>query len=231
MKTLILIFSLLASQAFAQADPILGNYQIHGIIRTKVGEVIPGATLFVRKGEVQRSFAADVDGNFVMGLRPGEYVITASSTTSPEFKAFLKVIDRGLNPDNIEFVFDPASACCQDPTGKSYPKPLTLPRPPYPPAARAVRASGEVVVKVNIDKDGKVTSAEAENGHPLLRRAAEAAARSSTFEAIETGERVAKLTYVFLSDGGEKKSSPKYTNTYRIQIMSEPMVINTTTSP
>jgi TonB family protein len=229
VKKLLLIFSLFASQAFAQADPILGNYQIHGIIKTKAGERIPGATLYVRKGGVQRSFAADIDGNFVMGLQPGEYVITASSTTSPEFKAFLKIIDQGLNPDNVEFVFDPSSVCCQDPTGKPYPKPLVLPRPPYPPAARAVRASGEVVVKVKIDKDGKVTSAEAENGHPLLRRAAEAAARSSTFEAIEIEERVAKLTYVFVSGGDEKKNVPKYKTIYRIEVIGEPIVIDTTT--
>jgi outer membrane biosynthesis protein TonB len=33
-----------------------------------------------------------------------------------------------------------------------YPKLLSFPKPPYPAAARAVRATGEVVVLVKIDK-------------------------------------------------------------------------------
>lgn len=53
--------------------------------------------------------------------------------------------------------------------------------PPYPPAAKAVRASGAVNVSVSIDVNGNVTSATAVSGHPLLRQAAEAAARASKF--------------------------------------------------
>ena len=58
---------------------------------------------------------------------------------------------------------------------------LTL--PPYPDAARVVRASGAVNVQVTINKDGSVTSAKAISGHPLLREAAEKAARTSSFSA------------------------------------------------
>jgi TonB family protein len=53
--------------------------------------------------------------------------------------------------------------------------------PPYPPAAKAVRASGAVNVSVSIDVNGNVTSANAVSGHPLLRQAAEQAARASKF--------------------------------------------------
>lgn len=60
-------------------------------------------------------------------------------------------------------------------------KAINLPQPPYPPAARAVRASGMVSVQVLIDVDGRVLSANAVSGHPLLRSAAVAAARSATF--------------------------------------------------
>lgn len=53
--------------------------------------------------------------------------------------------------------------------------------PPYPAAARAVRAAGAVNVSVSIDENGNVTSANAVSGHPLLRQAAEQAARASKF--------------------------------------------------
>ena len=53
--------------------------------------------------------------------------------------------------------------------------------PPYPPAAKAVNASGAVNVQVTIDETGKVVSAKAITGHPLLRDAAERAARSARF--------------------------------------------------
>lgn len=60
-------------------------------------------------------------------------------------------------------------------------KAISLPKPPYPPAARAVRASGAVSVQVLIDESGHVVSASAANGHPLLRAAAEQAARGARF--------------------------------------------------
>ena len=58
---------------------------------------------------------------------------------------------------------------------------MNLPRPPYPPAARAVRASGAVTIQVLIDEDGKIFSASAVSGHPLLRAAARQAACGAEF--------------------------------------------------
>lgn len=60
-------------------------------------------------------------------------------------------------------------------------KATSLPKPPYPAAARAVRASGAVNVQVTINESGAVVSASAVSGHPLLRQAAEQAARSARF--------------------------------------------------
>jgi len=60
-------------------------------------------------------------------------------------------------------------------------KAANLPKPPYPPAAKAVGASGAVQVHVLIDETGNVVSAKAVNGHPLLRDAAERAAKSAKF--------------------------------------------------
>lgn len=55
------------------------------------------------------------------------------------------------------------------------------PVPAYPPLAKAARASGLVKVKVTVDETGRVISAEAVSGHPLLREAAVAAARQARF--------------------------------------------------
>jgi TonB family protein len=60
-------------------------------------------------------------------------------------------------------------------------KATSLVKPAYPPAARAVGASGSVNVQVVIDEEGKVIAATAISGHPLLKQAAEQAARESTF--------------------------------------------------
>lgn len=60
-------------------------------------------------------------------------------------------------------------------------KAATLPKPPYPPAARAVRASGAVSIQVLIDESGEVFSAQAVSGHPLLRAASAIAACGAKF--------------------------------------------------
>lgn len=60
-------------------------------------------------------------------------------------------------------------------------KATSLPKPPYPPAARAVRASGAVSVQVLVNEVGDVVSASAVSGHPLLRPSAVQAARSAKF--------------------------------------------------
>lgn len=60
-------------------------------------------------------------------------------------------------------------------------KATSKPEPPYPALAKAARASGAVIVKVTVDEAGKVVSADAVSGHPLLRPAAVAAAREAKF--------------------------------------------------
>lgn len=58
----------------------------------------------------------------------------------------------------------------------------SLPQPAYPAAARAVKAQGQVMVRIEIDTEGNVTSATALSGHPLLRAAAQNAASAAKFK-------------------------------------------------
>ena len=60
-------------------------------------------------------------------------------------------------------------------------KALSLPAPEYSVAAKTVKASGAVNVQVTINEQGDIVSATAVSGHPLLRQAAEEAARKAKF--------------------------------------------------
>jgi TonB family protein len=73
-------------------------------------------------------------------------------------------------------------------------KAINLVKPPYPPAARAVRAAGAVDVQVVIDEQGNVTSATATSGNPLLRPAAVQAARQSKFSPTMLSGQAVKVS-------------------------------------
>lgn len=75
-------------------------------------------------------------------------------------------------------------------------KAINLPKPAYPPIARAARASGTVVVQVLIDENGHVVSASAVSGHPLLQAAAVGAARQARFSPTKLSGQPVKVTGV-----------------------------------
>lgn len=72
----------------------------------------------------------------------------------------------------------------------------SLTTPSYPAIARTAGASGLVRVQVLVDERGNVISANAVSGHPLLRGAAEAAARSSKITPSQVGGQPARTTGV-----------------------------------
>jgi len=75
-------------------------------------------------------------------------------------------------------------------------KAISLPKPSYPPLARAAKATGTVVVQVTVDENGNVVSAQPVSGHPLLRAAAVAAARSAKFSPTKLSGQPVKVTGV-----------------------------------
>ena len=77
-------------------------------------------------------------------------------------------------------------------------KAQSLPKPEYPPAALAVRASGAVNVQVTIDEGGSVISAAAVSGHPLLRSAAVEAAKQARFSPTLLSGQPVKVTGVIV---------------------------------
>ncbi|MBK8467426.1 MAG: TonB family protein [Chloracidobacterium sp.] len=81
-------------------------------------------------------------------------------------------------------------------------KATSLPKPAYPAAAKAIRAGGPVSVQVLIDESGRVVSASAVSGNPLLRAAAVAAAQGARFSpTLLSGQPVkvsGVITYNFV---------------------------------
>ena len=73
-----------------------------------------------------------------------------------------------------------------------------LPKPAYPEPARLVNASGAVNVQVLIDEQGNVISAHAAGGHPLLRTAAESAAKRAKFSPTFLSQVPVKVTGVIV---------------------------------
>ena len=77
-------------------------------------------------------------------------------------------------------------------------KAISLPKPAYPPIARAAKASGTVVVQVLIDEKGNVVLTHAVSGHPLLQAAAVAAARQAKFEPTKVSGKPVKVSGVII---------------------------------
>lgn len=73
-------------------------------------------------------------------------------------------------------------------------KATSLPRPAYPSVAKAAKASGTVVVEVVVDETGKVISANAISGHPLLRQSAVQAAYQARFKPTLLSGKPVKVT-------------------------------------
>jgi TonB family protein len=81
-------------------------------------------------------------------------------------------------------------------------KAISKPQPPYPAIAKAARAQGTVTVQIVVDETGRVVSASAVGGHPLLQQAAVGAARQARFSpTLLSGQPVkvsGVITYNFV---------------------------------
>lgn len=71
---------------------------------------------------------------------------------------------------------------------------LSLPQPIYPEAAKRMRTAGVVVVDVVLDESGKVVSASATSGPPMLRDAAVMAAMKARFSPTKLSGQPVKVS-------------------------------------
>ncbi len=81
-------------------------------------------------------------------------------------------------------------------------KAISLPQPPYPPMAKQIGVQGSVNVQILVDELGKVISAQAVSGNPLLTLAAKEAAMRARFTPTLLNGQAVKvqgvITYNFV---------------------------------
>lgn len=77
---------------------------------------------------------------------------------------------------------------------------ISLPQPAYPPMAKQIRVQGRVSVQVLIDEQGRVVSATALDGHPLLASAAQKAALQARFRPTLLSQQPVKVSGVITYD-------------------------------
>jgi len=98
------------------------------------------------------------------------------------------------------------------------PKVVQHGEPIYPPLARQTRIQGEVRVKVTTDGES-VRDAEAQTGHPLLRKAAEDNAKTWKFVAHSPGIFHVAFRYKLLEGGVE------------VEFLESPAIVEVEASP
>jgi protein TonB len=133
-------------------------------------------------------------------VEPGGTGHTGGTGSGPVNGGGLPVIDLGTPP--------PATPPIRPSAPKVISKgPITglalfLPKPPYPLIAKQARIQGPVNVEVLVDETGKVISAKAVSGSPLLMHAAQQAALGARFSPTRLGDQAVKvsgvITYNFM---------------------------------
>jgi periplasmic protein TonB len=73
---------------------------------------------------------------------------------------------------------------------------ISLPTPTYPAMARQIRLQGSVTVQILIDEEGKVLSAKAMSGHPILIPEAQKAAMRARFTPTKLSNQPVKVSGV-----------------------------------
>jgi len=80
---------------------------------------------------------------------------------------------------------------------------ISLPKPTYPAMAKLIHLQGSVTVQILIDEDGKVVSAKALSGHPILVPEAQRAALQARFTPTKLSNQPVKvsgvITYNFVT--------------------------------
>jgi TonB family protein len=104
---------------------------------------------------------------------------------------------------------------------------LSAVAPLYPAIAQTAHASGDVIVCVDIDRSGSVTSAQVITGDELLRKASDEAARRWRFSTGSREHREAELTFTFHMVPDKTDSVDRtavFYPPYRIEVRSQYLV-------
>lgn len=236
--TLACAFIVLCCAGFgnAQNSPDKKLFEVQGVVRDRRQVELSGLRLDFKSGNQSAPewTVSDENGKFSVRLPAGKYEITVNRLISEKFIAFIEISETNpnLNPNNFELTIDLSDECCARTSGGEKTRVVKYVAPPFPPAARAVRAGGDVVISVRIGKDGKVVSAKIESGHPLLVQAAIGAAKQWIFTsdeaAADDSEREGRIIFAFsLPEKAARASRFKEPN--RLEVFAAPPTIDIST--
>jgi TonB family protein len=213
-----------------------------GEVLVKPQPIYPAtAKLINASGEVQVSIVIGENGRVVEAKAiKGHPALRSAAEDAARKWVFKPTLLDGKpvkQPGTLTFVFMPPPPPTSDPPAASSsaetPEKLNVSggvlqgnaikrvQPPYPPVAKAARASGPVQVQITISEAGEVIEASVISGHPLLRDAALQAARQWLFKPTELSGVPVKvqgiLTFNFTLDDEElsqaqvSRSAARYT--------------------
>ena len=152
-------------------------------------------------GDYSEAIKLDPKNEHFYSVRAEAYRALGREDLADRDELIVQSLKAGGTPEQTWVAEPPSSKTKVISGGILNTKAISLPQPPYPPIARAAKAAGRVVVQVVIDENGKIISAHAVSGHPLLQAACVAAARQATFApTILSGQPVkvkGLLTYDF----------------------------------
>ena len=171
---LLLILFIVFFQGSGRAQESAGSkHELRGVIRDQNSAVIPGLSLMFKYEAGEIISLTGINGEFRVMLPDGNFVLTSDAIPNDKFRAFIRLSSTAINPDFLTLTLDSTSIRCSAIRDHDLPGIVSYTEPAYPPAARAVRAGGEVSVDMRVRQDGRVSSAKAISGHPLLKRASE----------------------------------------------------------
>jgi len=222
-----LIVSSLVTVTAGQAKDRHGDYELRGTLQNDENQRIPGLRLHFSDGENITWTVSDHNGRFSLGLSNGNYVLTTPDIPGSKFRAFLRIDDSRMNPQEVAFTLATGTYCSERADGSKLPIILQSAVPTYPAVARAVRAVGLVKVEITIATSGIVSASKAVTGHPLLRKAAEIAAQKFLFEAsAQMRERKAPISFYFAHSSDETTGSvERFKCDYLIVIPAAPVAV------
>lgn len=144
------------------------------------GEYIPPSSNVVGGG-----------GNFSAGVPGGSKLpVVEDPEEAPEVKAVKPAPTPAPEPPKRPQ--GPVRVASNVLAGKAVAKPV----PPYPPIAKQIRQQGTVAVQIVVDEEGRVVSAKAASGPPLLLLAAERAAYQARFTPTTLNGQPVKISGV-----------------------------------
>jgi len=121
-----------------------------------------------------------------------------------------------------------SSAVCYGQSG--FPLVTHYEAPTYPPAAKAVHATGLVAVLVEVDERGNPSTVQGVAGHPLLRQAGELAAKNWRFSPVE-GRHYITVRFTFVSPRRGEKAGYVVVGPYSIRVWHQYFEVVDTREP